>query len=179
MPLFTDVSQFPDFDEESGIDLQFYAQMLHSAERMQASVQHLDWELSVANSVIKKYKDLVVAQQLRINAQAVKMGQYKLEAQKAREAHVEIETQLASTMNKMVIGREVQDQLDSAKKTKQSSKSNRGDVTPEKLGTLLQEVNAQLSTGTTKREKAKLKNQSDLIDMTEAKQVMKGMDKDQ
>ena len=82
-------------------------------------------------------------------------------------------------MNKMVIGREVQDQLDSAKKTKQSSKSNRGDVTPEKLGTLLQEVNAQLSTGTTKREKAKLKNQSDLIDMTEAKQVMKGMDKDQ
>ena len=159
--------------------MQFYAQMLHSAERMQASVQHLDWELSVANSVIRKYKDLVVAQQLRINAQAVKMGQYKLEAQKAREAHVEIETQLASTMNKMVIGREVQDQLDSAKKTKQSSKSNRGDVTPEKLGTLLQEVNAQLSTGTTKREKAKLKNQSDLIDMTEAKQVMKGMDKDQ
>ena len=74
------------------MDLQFYAQMLHSAERMQASVQHLDWELSVANNVIRKYKDLVVAQQLRINAQAVKLGQYKLEAQKAREAHVEIET---------------------------------------------------------------------------------------
>ena len=41
------------------------------------TVKHLDWQLSTTKHVLKKYKDLVVAQQLHINASAVKNAALK------------------------------------------------------------------------------------------------------
>ena len=61
---------------------------------------------------------------------------------------------------------------------KTSTRSSRGDVTPEKLGTLLNEVNAQLS-ATKMVETTRSSRGDDPIDMNAAKHVMKGMDNDQ
>ena len=77
-------------------------------------------------------------------------------------------------MNTIVINKEVQEQLD---KQKSRLSTRRGDVTPEKLGTLLYEINAQLASNN-QREVSRTKLQSNPIDMIAAKQVMKGMDSD-
>ena len=81
-------------------------------------------------------------------------------------------------MSKVIINKEIQEQLEKQQRMKQSTRSSRGDVTPEKLGTLLNEVNAQLS-ATKMVEPTRSNIQDDPIDMIAAKQVMKGMDSDQ
>ena len=45
-----------------------YAEVMQNAEEMMATIQHLDWQLSSTKQILKKYKDLSVAQQLHINA---------------------------------------------------------------------------------------------------------------
>ena len=45
---------------------------------MMATIQHLDWQLTSTKHMLKKYKDLTIAQQLHINAQAVKLAAIKI-----------------------------------------------------------------------------------------------------
>ncbi len=47
---------------------------MQTVEHLMATIKHLDWQLTSHKHIVKKYKDLSVAQQLRINAQTVKMA---------------------------------------------------------------------------------------------------------
>ena len=51
--------------------------VLRNVEQLMATIQHLDWQLTSTKHMLRKYKDLTIAQQLHINAQAVKLSAVK------------------------------------------------------------------------------------------------------
>lgn len=60
------------------MDPQVYAQVMQTTEQLYSTIQNLDWQLSCAKHLLKKYKDLSIAQQLHINAQSVKLAVAKV-----------------------------------------------------------------------------------------------------
>ena len=65
----TDYAEMASQDRKAGeMEPHMYAEILQNAEHMMTTIKQLDWQLSTTKQVLKKYKDLCVAQQLHINA---------------------------------------------------------------------------------------------------------------
>ena len=80
---------------DQDIDPSLYIQAVQNCEHLYRNVQNLDWQLQCAKQMIQKYKDLVVGQQLKINAQAVSLGKLKLLNEKYEKENQQLSGQLS------------------------------------------------------------------------------------
>lgn len=80
----------------------FLAQVTQSAENMMQTIQHLDWQLTNTKHIIRKYKDLTIAQQLQINAQAVKLGTLKISKDSILSKCNELKDLVSQYQHKMI-----------------------------------------------------------------------------
>ena len=88
-----------------------YAEILQNAEHMMTTIKQLDWQLSTTKQVLKKYKDLCVAQQLHINAQAVKLAALKQSNDKLTSALQEKEQLLSQYQNRIVLNKDIEQHI--------------------------------------------------------------------
>lgn len=68
----------------------------------------MDWQLSTTKHVLRKYKDLTVAQQLHINAQAVKIASLKQSRDKFSAQVSELEELVSQYKNRIVISKDIE-----------------------------------------------------------------------
>ena len=121
------------------IDPVVYESVMKSVEQLMATVQHLDWQLATTKHMLKKYKDLAIAQQLHINVQAVKLAAVKISRDDLHTKCEEMQDLVAQYKNRMVLNKDLEEQAKQRQygsPTKTSSKQG-GDKTPTKLGQLL------------------------------------------
>lgn len=106
----TDYSELETNASLSGgnIDPKLYAACLQTVEQLMSTVQHLDWQLTTTKHILKKYKDLAVAQQLHINASAVKLAAVKVARDELKVKCSELTEIVSQYSNKIVINKDIE-----------------------------------------------------------------------
>ena len=73
-----------------------------------STVQHLNWQLGTTKHILKKYKDLSVAQQLHLNAQTVKLATVRASRDKLLSKINELQDRVSQYQNKMVLNKNIE-----------------------------------------------------------------------